>query len=160
MRIQFTEDREVRNHLGVVEQSFRAGQVVELSTASARRWLRRHAAFEVNGDTPIGVHETVPEVRVVVHPPEPEAKPDPFEESRRKELGGSPESGQEPSSASPPAPASQSETANTSDAQEPKADAGSSSSTEHGNDADGPTASTQPTPVGGGRRRTRRASKG
>jgi hypothetical protein len=47
--VRFTEDKDVRDHLGRVVQSFRAGQVVELSAASARRWLRRHAAVEVQG---------------------------------------------------------------------------------------------------------------
>lgn len=162
MRIQFDEDREVRDHLGVVVQSFRAGEVVELSTASARRWIRRSAAREVADDTALGIHETIPEVRVIVHPREPEEKPTTaFEEHRRKELGESREPGpDQPSSASPPDQASASGTATESGEPETTDAVEQSSSTEPTSDASGPTASTAPTQAGGGRRRTRRGSKG
>jgi hypothetical protein len=47
-KIKFIEDCEVEAQ-GQVLQSFKAGQVVELSHASARRWIRRNKAVEVQG---------------------------------------------------------------------------------------------------------------
>lgn len=43
MKIRFVEDRVVRAGDKIVER-FKAGQVVELSDASARHWLSRNAA--------------------------------------------------------------------------------------------------------------------
>ena len=47
MKVKFLEAREVRDGEGVVIQKFRAGQVIELSTASARHWINRGAALDV-----------------------------------------------------------------------------------------------------------------
>lgn len=49
MFVKFLTDRTVLDHLGGVDQSFHAGQVVELSDASAQRWIRRAVAVEVHG---------------------------------------------------------------------------------------------------------------
>ncbi len=49
MKVKFLEAREVKDGLGVVIQKFKAGQVTELSTASARHWINRNAAVEVAG---------------------------------------------------------------------------------------------------------------
>lgn len=43
--ITFTEDVSVLDHNGDVEVSFKAGQVVELSYASANRWIKRQKAI-------------------------------------------------------------------------------------------------------------------
>lgn len=43
-KIKFTEPRRVLDHTGKVIQEFSAGEVVELSEASARHWLNRNAA--------------------------------------------------------------------------------------------------------------------
>lgn len=48
MKIKFLEDRTVEAQ-GFVEQEFKAGEVYELSASSARRWLRRNVAEEVQG---------------------------------------------------------------------------------------------------------------
>lgn len=44
MKIKFLEAREVLDGDGAVTQKFRAGQVVELSNASARHWINRGVA--------------------------------------------------------------------------------------------------------------------
>ena len=49
MHVKFLEAREVKDGAGVVIQKFRAGQVVELSTASARHWINRNAATAIQG---------------------------------------------------------------------------------------------------------------
>lgn len=48
VRIRFTEDRIVLDHNRKPIQRFKAGQVVELTEASARHWLTRGAARLVN----------------------------------------------------------------------------------------------------------------
>jgi len=65
MKVKFLEDREVADGEGVVYQRFKAGQVVELSNASARHWITRNAALEVQGSTkttvtPVVVSPTFP----------------------------------------------------------------------------------------------------
>ncbi len=47
MKVKFLEAREVLDGEGMVIQKFRAGQVVELSNASARHWINRGFAFDV-----------------------------------------------------------------------------------------------------------------
>ena len=47
MKVTFLDAREVKDGLGVVTQSFKSGQVIELSTASARHWINRSVAIEV-----------------------------------------------------------------------------------------------------------------
>ena len=47
MKVKFLEAREVLDGEGIVIQKFRAGQVVELSTASARHWINRGFAIDV-----------------------------------------------------------------------------------------------------------------
>jgi hypothetical protein len=65
IRVEFTEDRRVLDHTGEVIESFKAGQVVALSEASARHWLSRNVAFEVQGRA-----RAKPE-------PSPDTKPEP-----------------------------------------------------------------------------------
>lgn len=48
MRIKFIEDRDVEAQ-GEIVDSFKAGEIYELSASSARRWIRRKAAVEVQG---------------------------------------------------------------------------------------------------------------
>ena len=47
-KIKFLETQTVEAQ-GVVTQTFNAGEVYELSMSSARRWLRRNVATEVQG---------------------------------------------------------------------------------------------------------------
>ena len=47
MKVKFLEAREVKDGLGVVIQKFKVGEIAELSTASARHWINRSAAIEV-----------------------------------------------------------------------------------------------------------------
>lgn len=151
MRIRFLEDREVKDHNGLVVESFRAGEVVELSTTSARRWLKRNAAQQVADDAPIGPKE-VP-------------APDPPLSVR---TGESRDSGPEQQRyASPPAPVSPPSMSSESDEPTPQGDAGSSRSTAGSGpkeDASStlhlPTSSTPRTQRGGRRRKTRQDSKG
>ena len=46
MKIRFIEDREVLDGAGRAIQTFSAGEVYDLPSASARRWLRRKVAEE------------------------------------------------------------------------------------------------------------------
>ena len=48
MKIKFKEDREVEAQ-GKIVNTFKAGEIYELSASSARRWLRRGLATEVTG---------------------------------------------------------------------------------------------------------------
>ncbi len=48
MRVKFLQDRDVEAQ-GEVIESFKAGEVYELSASSARRWIRRELAMEVQG---------------------------------------------------------------------------------------------------------------
>lgn len=45
-KIKFTDDVEVLDHLGEVDFKAKAGEVKELSAASANRWLRRNKATD------------------------------------------------------------------------------------------------------------------
>ena len=161
MRIRFNEDRDVRDHLGVVVQSFRAGEVVELSTASARHWLNRNAAELVRDTTPLGKGEVAK--KPPANPrPEEEVKPatDAFDKYREKEIGPSRETGPDkPPSASPADPASSTKTSSTSGEPENKDDAKSEPSTKATSASPSRTSSTPRTRAGGGRRRTPKASK-
>ncbi len=47
MQVKFVDAQEVRDGEGVVIQKFKAGQVAELSTASARHWINRGLALDV-----------------------------------------------------------------------------------------------------------------
>ena len=47
-KIKFIKDCSVESQ-GEVEQSFKAGEIVQLSVPSARRWLRRNLAVEIMG---------------------------------------------------------------------------------------------------------------
>ncbi len=49
MNVKFLEAREVCDGEGIVYARFKAGHVYELSTASARHWINRAAAVEVQG---------------------------------------------------------------------------------------------------------------
>lgn len=49
MQVKFVDAQEVRDGEGVVIQKFKAGQVIELSTASARHWINRGLAIDVQG---------------------------------------------------------------------------------------------------------------
>ena len=48
MKIKFLKDRAVEAQ-GVIVQTFKAGEVYELSASSAKRWIRRNLATEVIG---------------------------------------------------------------------------------------------------------------
>ena len=48
MKIKFIETRHVEAQ-GEIVQTFNAGEIYELETASAKRWLRRSVATEVQG---------------------------------------------------------------------------------------------------------------
>lgn len=48
MKILFTKNSTVEAQ-GQIVQTFKAGEVYELSASSARRWIRRNAATEVQG---------------------------------------------------------------------------------------------------------------
>ena len=71
MFVKFLEAREVADGEGVVYQRFKAGCVYELSTASARHWINRSAALEVQGraEKPAAKPGKSPDTN-------PEAKPD------------------------------------------------------------------------------------
>ena len=47
MQVKFVDAQEVRDGEGVVIQKFKAGQVAELSAASARHWINRGLALDV-----------------------------------------------------------------------------------------------------------------
>lgn len=49
MKIRFIQDRVVKDHDGNVIDTFRAGQVKELAEASARHWINRGVAVEIQG---------------------------------------------------------------------------------------------------------------
>lgn len=142
MRIEFIELKQVEDHLGNVIQSYRPGQVVELSAASARHFISRGLAREYFA-SPTEVQKKSGDV-----------PPTSADGGLSKENGAD-----KPSSASHRDQASASEMSSTSDAQENAETAGLSSSTEVTNEPDGQTSSTEPTRRGGGRRKTRRGSK-
>ena len=55
IEVEFLVDREVTDGAGKVIARFKAGQVYELSNASAHRWIKRHAAKLVQGSLqPVG----------------------------------------------------------------------------------------------------------
>ncbi len=49
-KIRFVDAQEVLDGEGIVIQKFRAGQVVELSNASAMHWLSRGLALDVRAE--------------------------------------------------------------------------------------------------------------
>ncbi len=49
IKVKFFEAQEVEDGEGIVIESFRAGQVVELTNASARFWISRGLASDVQG---------------------------------------------------------------------------------------------------------------
>ncbi len=49
IKIKFLDAQEVEDGEGIVYQSFRAGQVIELNNAAARFWLSRGLAIDVQG---------------------------------------------------------------------------------------------------------------
>lgn len=53
MLIRFLNDEIVKDGEGRTTKSFRAGQIVELSNASAQHWLRRQKATEIAGKAPV-----------------------------------------------------------------------------------------------------------
>lgn len=139
MQVKFLKDERVLDHLGQEIASFGVGEVVEMSTASARRWIRRNAAEEFVG-----------EAKEVVRPTK----------AAEAESGPSRESGSDtPPSASQAGQASAKTTSSTSELPESKTDAESSSLTEPTSGQSGPTSATEPTRRGGGKRKTRRGSK-
>lgn len=140
MRVKFLRDERVLDHLGQETASFGVGEVVEMSTASARRWIRRNAAEEFVG-----------EAQEVVRPTR----------AAEAESGPSRESGPDtPPSASQVGQASAKTTSSESEKPENKTAAESSSLTEPTSAQSGQTSATEPTRRGGGKRKTRRASKG
>jgi len=66
IQIRFIRDREVRDHDQNVIQTFKAGQVKEMGAASARHWLNRGLAVEVQGKGR----------RASNAPPPPDARPE------------------------------------------------------------------------------------
>ena len=69
MFVKFLEYREMEDGEGVVYEKFKAGQVYELNTASARRWITRNAAVEVKGRAkPEGKPVAKPEGKPVAKP--------------------------------------------------------------------------------------------
>lgn len=135
--VTFVRDEKVLDHNGQVVEDWKAGQVAELSKASAVRWIRRGAA--VSG---------------VLEAQGSEYAGGPLAD------GASPDDGKDaPSSASPPAPASTTDNSTSSGEPETPTDAASSSSTAPSSAPDGPTSATAPTPRGGARPRTRPGSK-
>lgn len=146
--VRFNQDRDVKNHLGVVIQSFRIGDVVELSEASARRWISRGIAERV-------MDGQAPEPKAVDEPDGKSARP------TQGDNGPSPGNGPgQPSSASQADPASRTDNLNESGVPGKPDDAALSQSTEAGNEPDGPTSSTEPTRRGSGKHKTSRGSKG
>ena len=108
MKVRFLQDCELKDHNGIVVESFSAGLVVDLSPDKARRWVRRAKAEEVSDDTPVyaapPAEETTPEE---IAPEDPDMG--------ESETGS--EAGKEQQSPSLQAvEASQSETSNSSDA--------------------------------------------
>ncbi len=96
MKVRFIEDREVTDGAGRVIRSFSAGEEYDLAPASARRWLRRKAAVEVNAAEAV---EPEPEVTAEENEPgEAESQPEPT---------GSEAGEDQPSSSPQAAPASQ-----------------------------------------------------
>lgn len=146
--VRFNQDRDVKNHLGVVIQSFRTGDVVELSEASARRWISRGIAERVkDGQAP--------------DPPTVEKSDGKSARPTQGDNGPSPGSGpDQPSSASQAGPVSLTGNSNESGLPGKPDDAASSQSTEVGSEPDGPTSSTEPTRRGSGKRKTSRGSRG
>lgn len=140
MQVKFLRDERVLDHLGQETASFGVGEVVEMSTASARRWIRRNAAEEFMGE--------------VKEPARPT-------KAAEAASGPSRESGEaiQPS-ASQADQASVKTTLSESGAPESKTAAESSSLTEPTSAQSGQTSATEPTRRGGGKRKTRRASKG
>lgn len=140
MLVKFLREEKVLDGSGKIRQHFLAGQVVELSTASARHWLNREAVTRVSGSVP-------------TFAPKAEVMPDPKEEPvkrrpgrpRKAENGASLASGQEsPSASSAEAPASPESKLTTSEG-----DAESSPSTTHTFSRRGPMSYTPATPLGG-----------
>ncbi len=68
--IKFVEDKSVLDGEGNVTSKFKSGQVVELSTASARHWLNRGAALEVQARAKV-------ELKTVYAPAKNPAPPNP-----------------------------------------------------------------------------------
>lgn len=121
MQVKFLREERVLDGNRNVVQHFLAGQVVELSTASAQRWIRREAAVRVNASVPL----VSPRAEVMPKPPAAEtAMPDPKEEPvkrkpgrpKKADSGASPASGPaKPSASSAADPASPASTSSTSE---------------------------------------------
>jgi hypothetical protein len=151
-RVRFVEDRDVLDGAGRVTASFRAGEVYELSDASARRWVRRSVAHLVGQEAP---------APRTVDPPLVQS--DAFARHRQSlgisepaKASGEPNDAATgtASSSSPAAPASGEPTSSGS-----AAAPASSPSTAPGNSAPGPTPSTPATPSGGDPARRRGRGK-
>lgn len=78
MKIRFIEDREVLDGEGNVIQCFTAGKEYDLNVASARRWLRRSAAEEVDETAVETVKEPEPVAEKEPEPGEAESQPNPI----------------------------------------------------------------------------------
>ena len=144
IRVRFFADEVVDDCLVGTDREtrFYKGQVVDLKPSSARHWLKRDKAEEVDTTVPVGK-------------PEREEVPTNAGDGESQETGS-----EKPSSASPPDQASQTEISRASGEPTKTEDAASSSSTGAGKKRRGQTSSTGRTRRGGGKRKTRRASKG
>ena len=144
IRVRFLSDQVVQDCLVGTDRevSFVKDQVIDLKSDSARHWLSRGFAEKVDQSVPVGI-------------PEREEVPTNADDGESQKTGA-----EKPSSASRPGPASQTGTSNESGEPEKTDDAESSSSIDAGKKRRGPTSSTGRTRRGGGKRKTRRASKG
>ena len=64
MKIQFIKTQEVEAQ-GEIVKTFNAGEIYELSIASAKRWIRRNVATEVQGAVKPVLKKSEPEKPVV-----------------------------------------------------------------------------------------------
>lgn len=72
MKVKFLKTSVVKDEHGMVVESFEEGKEYDLKAPSARRWIRRNCAVEVQG---------------VVEKPKPEPQPEPPEEQIDMDLG-------------------------------------------------------------------------
>lgn len=75
MKVRFIEDRKVLDGAGRVIRSFSAGEEYDLAPASARRWLRRNAAVEVDAAEAVSPDSEV--TAEDAEPGEAESQPEP-----------------------------------------------------------------------------------
>jgi len=85
--VRFLEDAVVRDHAGVTVDSFKAGKTYDLSSESARRWVRRGKAEIVPVDAPVSA--LLPDALIEEEAPsglkqEPDAESEPAQPNRRR----------------------------------------------------------------------------